>query len=70
MNCYQHNKYFYPLLATPLAIIAIPLYIYLPTYYSIDYGVEFALVGLVLFIARFFSSLDNRFMGCKWSGNS
>lgn len=41
----------YGLPAWPLAMLGIPLYIYLPTYYY-ELGVEMALVGLMLLLAR------------------
>ena len=36
----------------PLAIIGLPLYIYLPTFYATNIGINIALVGLLIFIAR------------------
>lgn len=43
---------YYSLIAIPLAIVGLPLYIYLPTYYVTNIGIEFATVGLILFLAR------------------
>lgn len=42
----------YSLLAMPLAIVGLPLYIYLPTFYATEVGVTIATVGIVLFLAR------------------
>ena len=42
----------YSLIAIPLAIIGFPLYIYLPTFYSKEVGIDVATVGLLIFIAR------------------
>ncbi|WP_320034164.1 MFS transporter [Halarcobacter sp.] len=44
--------YYYALLAFPLATIGLPLYIYLPTFYATNVGIDIALVGIILFIAR------------------
>lgn len=43
---------YYSLIALPLAIIGMPLYIYLPTFYTSTVGIEVAIVGLILFVAR------------------
>ncbi|WP_421716974.1 MFS transporter [Arcobacter arenosus] len=45
-------NYYYPLIAMPLAILGLPLYIYLPTYYAVDLNINITLVGVVLFLAR------------------
>lgn len=42
----------YALLAMPLAIIGLPLYVYLPTFYANSLNIDIALVGLILFLAR------------------
>ncbi|PHO09385.1 MFS transporter [Malaciobacter canalis] len=42
----------YSLFAIPLAILGLPLYIYLPTFYAKDVGIDMALVGATLLIAR------------------
>jgi Na+/melibiose symporter-like transporter len=44
--------FYYSLLAIPLAIVGLPLYIYLPTFYATTVGVEIATVGLIIFLAR------------------
>lgn len=43
---------YYSLIAIPLAILGFPLYIYLPTFYATNVGIDIALVGIILFIAR------------------
>ncbi|QKF82969.1 MFS transporter [Halarcobacter ebronensis] len=42
----------YALLAMPLSIVGLPLYIYLPTFYATQININIATVGLILFIAR------------------
>ena len=41
----------------PLAVLTLPVYIYLPTFYAQERGLEVALVGGVLFAARMFDVL-------------
>ncbi len=54
---------YYSLLAIPLAIVGLPLYIYLPTFYVSDVGINVALVGLILFIARLTDVFTDPFFG-------
>jgi Na+/melibiose symporter-like transporter len=42
----------YGLVAVPLAIAGLPLAIYVPPFYASDVGVELAMVGVVLMLAR------------------
>jgi Na+/melibiose symporter-like transporter len=53
----------YALIAMPLAIVGLPLYIYLPTFYATDIGVNIALVGVFLFIARITDVLTDPYIG-------
>lgn len=53
----------YGQLALPLAIIGLPLYIYLPKYYVDNLGVNIALVGVVLFIARLIDVVSDPYIG-------
>lgn len=53
----------YGQLALPLAIIGLPLYIYLPKYYVDELGVNIALVGVVLFIARLIDVVTDPYIG-------
>ena len=39
-------------LALPLAALNLPFYVYLPTFYARDLGVELGIVGLILLVAR------------------
>lgn len=54
---------YYSLLAIPLAIIGLPLYIYLPTFYTASVGIDIATVGLILFIARLSDVFTDPFFG-------
>jgi len=53
----------YSLIAIPLAIIGLPLYIYLPTFYTKDVGIDIGLVGLILFISRLSDVITDPFFG-------
>jgi len=54
---------YYSLLAIPLAIIGLPLYIYLPTFYVKDVGIDVAVVGALLFVARLTDIFTDPFFG-------
>ncbi len=49
--------------AVPLAMLGLPLYIYLPTYYSQSVGLSVTLVGLILFFARITDVITDPFVG-------
>ena len=53
----------YSLIAIPLALIGFPLYIYLPTFYVKDIGIDIGLVGILLFIARLTDVFTDPFFG-------
>jgi GPH family glycoside/pentoside/hexuronide:cation symporter len=44
----------YALPGLPLAVLTLPAYVYLPTFYAQELGLPFALVGQVLLLARLF----------------
>jgi len=54
---------YYSLLAVPLAILGLPLYIYLPTFYAKDVGIDMAIVGGTLFLARLFDVFLDPYLG-------
>lgn len=56
-------NYYYPLIAMPLAILGLPLYIYLPTYYAVDLDLNITLVGVVLFLARLIDVISDPLVG-------
>jgi len=49
--------------AIPLAMLGLPLYIYLPTFYSQSVGVSVTLVGVILFIARLTDVITDPLVG-------
>lgn len=53
----------YGMPAVPLAIIGIPLFIYLPTYYSRDLGLDLTAVGGVLLLARLWDVITDPAVG-------
>jgi len=53
----------YSLLAIALSIIGLPLYIYLPTFYVKDVGIDIAVVGALLFVARLTDIFTDPFFG-------
>lgn len=53
----------YGWLAAPLAMLGIPLYIYLPNYYSETYGLGLASIGIALLAARVFDGVTDLFIG-------
>lgn len=57
------TNYFYPLIAMPLAILGLPLYIYLPTFYAINLELNITLVGVVLFLARLSDVISDPIIG-------
>ncbi len=50
-------------LALPLAALNLPLYVYLPTFYSAELGLDLAAVGGVLLLARLFDTVIDPMMG-------
>ncbi|MGA1932193.1 MFS transporter [Arcobacter sp. YIC-464] len=53
----------YGVLAIPIAILGMPLYIYLPTFYVQDIGLNTALVAALLFFARLLDMFADPFIG-------
>lgn len=53
----------YGALALPLAALNLPLYVYLPTFYSAELGLDLAAVGAVLLVARLFDMAIDPLMG-------
>ena len=54
---------FYGQLALPLAMLGLPLYIYIPTYYAQDIGLGVGAVGMALFIARLSDVFTDPYIG-------
>lgn len=55
----------YGLLGLPLAMAALPVYVQIPTYYASQLGVNLAITGWVLFIARLFDTFQDPLLG-RW----
>lgn len=47
----------------PLAMLGLPLYVYLPTYYAEDLGMPLAIVGAVLLLARVIDTFTDPLIG-------
>ena len=54
---------YYGLPGLPLAMLGLPLYVYLPTYYSEGLGISLTAVGLALLIARALDVLTDPIIG-------
>jgi len=54
---------FYGMPALPVALLGLPLYIYLPTFYARELGIGVALVGLILLAARLFDMITDPVIG-------
>ncbi len=59
----RQQLFFYALPALPLALLFLPLYVTLPTYYGEDLGLGLATVGLVLFFARIWDVITDPLIG-------
>ena len=61
----------YGLPGLPLAVLTLPLYVYLPAFYAEDIGLGFALVGTVLLAARLWDVVTDPLVGAlsdRWEG--
>ena len=56
----------YGLMGFPLAFVALPLYVVLPNYYALHFGVPLAALGALLLGARLFDALIDPLLG-RWS---
>jgi Na+/melibiose symporter-like transporter len=54
---------YYGLLGIPIAMLGIPLYLYLPVYYHETYGLSLAVIGFALLAARLFDVITDPAMG-------
>lgn len=59
----KQTLFIYSLIAMPLSIVGIPLYIYLPTFYATNTAIDIATVGVVLFIARVTDVFTDPYIG-------
>lgn len=64
MKILKTNQFvFYGQLALPLAMLGLPLYIYIPTYYAQDIGIGVGVVGFILFFARLSDVITDPYIG-------
>lgn len=54
---------FYGMPSFGLSVVGIPLYIYLPTFYTLELGMNVGVVGVLLLVARLLDMLFDPFMG-------
>lgn len=59
----SHQLIYYGLPGLPLAMLGLPLFVYLPTYYSEGLGLSLTAVGLALLIARSLDVLTDPLIG-------
>ena len=55
--------FYYALPAMPIALLGLPLYVYLPTFYTQNVGLGVFAVGVILFLARAFDMLLDPLLG-------
>ena len=53
----------YSILALPLAMAALPIYVHVPKYYATTLGAPLAWVGLILFAARLLDAVQDPLLG-------
>lgn len=53
----------YGLLGLPLAFVALPLYVHLPSVYASSHGMSLATLGAVLLLARLFDAITDPWLG-------
>jgi len=53
----------YSMLALPLAMAALPIYVHVPNYYATALGAPLAWIGLILFAARLFDAIQDPLLG-------
>ena len=53
----------YGVLALPIAMVALPIYIYIPKFYGHELGIPIEVVGLILLCMRIFDAAQDPFIG-------
>lgn len=53
----------YGLLALPVAVISLPIYIHIPQFYGETLGMDLAVLGVVLLVARLFDTVQDPLLG-------
>ncbi len=70
-RCPRHNtmrlsladKLAYALPAMPLAVIGIPVYVFLPKFYTDTIGLDISTIGILLMAVRVFDAVTDPFIG-------
>ena len=62
---FQMNKslFSYAIFALPLSFVGVPLYIYLPEFYSSNFGISLASIGLIILFTRMFDTISDPICG-------
>jgi len=63
----QRDLVYYGLFGLPLAFAGLPLYVHLPHYYNAVHGMELALIGGLLLLARLVDTVQDPLIG--WAGD-
>lgn len=58
-----HELLFYGLLGMPLAMLGIPLYLFLPNFYNTHFELSLTVIGLALLFARLFDVISDPLIG-------
>jgi GPH family glycoside/pentoside/hexuronide:cation symporter len=59
----QKSIFGYALLAPSIAFAELPLYIYIPKYYHVVFGLNLGLIGIILLVIRSLDALKDPFLG-------
>ncbi|MGB0844510.1 MAG: MFS transporter, partial [Alphaproteobacteria bacterium] len=54
---------FYSAFALPLGFVGIPLYLYAPDFFAVEYGLSLGLLGGILLLLRFVDALQDPYIG-------
>lgn len=64
MNSLSRRELFsYGLFGLPLALLALPIYVYLPQFYANQFGLSLSLIGSLLLVARLFDACIDPLIG-------
>ena len=64
----RRDLFAYGALGLPLTFAGMPLYLYVPDYYAVQYGVSVTLIGMILLALRLFDAVQDPLLGL-WSAN-
>ena len=63
MSIKKADIFNYAFIALPVAFASIPIYIFLPDYYHTNYGINLALLSIVLFVLRAIDAILDPLIG-------